>query len=165
MHQFTETIRCWTFLIVAGFCLAAFSAAEAGASDGDVAIVVHPGVAVEDLSLAQIRRILLGDRQFWSSDLRVTLLMRAPVARERDVVLKIIYQMSEAQFRQYWIAKVFRAEVSVGPKIVYSNEMAIELVDIIPGSIAFVDAGQIPKGLKVLRMDGRLPGDQSYPLR
>ncbi|MBI3597712.1 MAG: hypothetical protein HY203_11245 [Nitrospirae bacterium] len=135
------------------------------ATNGDVAVVVHPDVPADDLSLAEVRRLLLGDRQFWSYDLPVTLLIRAPIARERDVVLKIIYQMSEAQFRQYWIAKVFRAEVAVGPKIVYSNEMATGLVGSIPGSISFVDAAQVPNGLKVLKVDGHLPGEKEYPLR
>ena len=72
--------------------------------------------------------------------------------------------MSEAQFRQYWISKVFRAEASSGPKIVYSNEMATELVEAIPGSVAFVDSTQVPKGLKTLKIDGKLPGDKGYPL-
>jgi hypothetical protein len=130
-----------------------------------VAVVVHPGVPVNDLSLPDVRKIFMGDRQFWMSNLRVTLLIRAPVAKERDVVLKIIYQMNEAQFRQYWIAKVFRAELAAGPKIVFSNEMATELVGTIPGSIAFVDAAQIPKGLKVLHINGHLPGERGYPLR
>ena len=30
---------------------------------------------------------------------------------------------------------------------------------------AFVDAAQVPKGLKVLRIDGHLPGEKGYPLR
>ena len=97
--------------------------------------------------------------------MRVTLLVRAPVARERDVVLKTVYRMTEGQFRQYWISKVFRAESSSGPKIVYSNEMAADLVLSIPGSIAFVDATQVPKGLKVLKIDGKLPGEKGYPLK
>jgi len=63
-----------------------------------------------------MRKLLLGDRQFWNSNLRVTLLIRAPDTRERKVVLKTIYRMSEAQFRQYWISTVFRAEAG-GPKI------------------------------------------------
>ncbi len=87
------------------------------------------------------------------------------MARERDVILKTVYKMSEAQYRQYWIGKVFRAETAAGPKIVYSNEMAAELVVNIPGSLAFVDASQIPKGAKVLKIDGHLPGDKNYPLR
>ena len=151
--------------LVTWLCLALFSAALALPAGADVAVVVHPSVPADDLSFAEVRKILLGDRQFWSSSLRVTLLIRAPVARERDVVLKNVYQMTEAQFRQYWIGKVFRAEAASGPKIVYSNEEATELVATLPGSIAFVDASRIPKGLKVLKIDGRLPGEPGYKLR
>jgi hypothetical protein len=135
------------------------------APEMDVAIVVRPDVPVENLTFAELRRVLLGDRQFWSSNLRVTLLVRAPGARERDVVLKTIYQMSEAQFRQYWIAKVFRAEAASGPRVVYSNDMALELAMAMPGAVAFVDAAQVPKGLKVVKINGVLPGDKNYPLR
>jgi ABC-type phosphate transport system substrate-binding protein len=134
-------------------------------AENDIAVVVRPDTPADNLSLAEIRKLLLGERQFWTSNLRVTLLIRAPAARERDVVLRTIYQMSEAQFRQYWITKIFRAEASSGPKIVYSNEMAAELVQSIPGSVAFVDAGQAPKGLKILKIDGKLPGEKGYPLR
>ncbi len=130
-----------------------------------VAIVVSPDVPVDEVSFAEVRKLFLGERQFWNPKLRVVLLMRAPIAPERDVVLKTIYQMSEAQFRQYWISKVFRADVSAGPKIVYSTEMANELVSEIPGAVAFVDASQVPKGLKVLKIDGKLHGDKAYPLR
>lgn len=129
-----------------------------------IAIVVRSDLPVQNVSFAELRRLMLGDRQFWSSNLKVTLLVRAPGAREREVVLKTIYQMSEAQFRQYWIAKVFRAEAASGPRIVYSNEMATELAAEIPGAVAFVDASQVPKGLKMLRVDGRLPGEPGYPL-
>jgi len=134
------------------------------ANSADVAIVVRPDVPVENLSFSELRRLMLGDRQFWSSNLKVTLLVRAPGAREREVVLKTIYQMSEAQFRQYWIAKVFRAEAASGPRIVYSNEMAAELAAAIPGAVAFVEAGQIPPGLKVLKINGLLPNQSGYPL-
>jgi len=131
----------------------------------DIAVVVHPDTPVTDLSLAEVRKVLLGERQYWTSKLPVVLLIRAPVARERDVVLRVIYQMSEAQFKQYWVAKIFRAEVASPPKIVYSNDVQLELVSAIPGAIAFVDARNVRPGLKVLRVDGHLPGEQGYPLR
>lgn len=153
--------RKWKSIMFAG---SLFGAASGIAFASDIAIVVHPDVPVENLTFAEVRKLLMGDRQFWNSDLRVTLLVRAPIARERDVVLKTIYQMTEARFRQYWIAKVFRAETPVGPKIVYSSDMAIDLVAQIPGSITFVDASQIPEGLKVLKINGHLPGEKGYPL-
>jgi hypothetical protein len=138
---------------------------SAQAAGGDIAVVVRADLPVDGLTLAQTRKLLLGEQQFWNSNLRVTLLLRAPSARERDVVLKVIYGMNEAEFRQYWISRMFRAEAVSGPKVVYSNEMATELVNALPGSVAFVDATQVPKGLKVLKIDGKLPGQAGYPLK
>jgi hypothetical protein len=131
----------------------------------DVAVVVHPDTPINDLSLADVRKVFLGDRQYWTSNLPVVLLIRAPIARERNVVLKIIYQMTEAQFKQYWIAKIFRAELASAPKVVYSNDMANDLVTAVPGAIAFIDAHEVRAGAKVLRVDGHLPGEPGYPLR
>jgi hypothetical protein len=131
----------------------------------DIAVIVHPDTPVSDLSLSEVRKVLLGERQYWNSKLPVVLLIRAPVARERDVVLRVIYQMSEAQFKQYWVAKIFRAEIVSPPKIVYSNDLQYDLVTAMPGAIAFVDARNVRPGLKVLRVDGHLPGERDYPLR
>jgi len=141
------------------------SGAQTTRSGTDIAVVVHPDTPVSDMSLSDVRKVLLGERQYWSSKLPVVLLIRAPVARERDVVLRVIYQMSEAQFKQYWVAKIFRAEAASPPKIVYSNDMQYELISGIPGAIGFMDAHNVRPGLKVLRVDGHLPGDREYPLR
>ena len=141
-----------------------FSSAQT-ARDSDVAVVVNADTPVTDLSLSEVRKVFLGERQYWNSKLPVVLLIRAPVARERDVVLRVIYQMTEAQFKQYWVAKIFRAEVTAPPKIVYSNDLQYELVSAIPGAIAFVDSRSVRPGVKVVRVDGTLPGDKSYPLR
>jgi hypothetical protein len=112
-----------------------------------------------------LRRIFLGDRQFWSSSLPVVVLMRAPAAREREVLLKDVYEMSEAQVRQHWIGKVFRAEAVSAPQMFYSDEEILQALAATPGSIAAVDVGRVPRGLKVLRVDGHLPGEPGYRLR
>jgi ABC-type phosphate transport system substrate-binding protein len=135
------------------------------APDVDIAVVVHPDTPITNLSVAEVRKVFLGDRQYWSTNVPVVLLIRAPVARERNVVLKTIYQMSDAQFKQYWIAKIFRAESASAPKVVYSNDMANELVSAIPGAIAFIDSREVRPGAKIVRVDGKLPGEPGYPLR
>ncbi len=158
--------RSVALLILGCLCLLSFSPLAAQTSRGsDIAVVVHPDTPLSNLSLSEVRRFFLGERQYWTAKFPVTLLIRAPTARERHVVLKVIYQMSEAQFNQYWIAKVIRAEAASPPKIVYSNDTANELVTAIPGAIAFMDARDVRPGLKVLRVDGLLPGDPNYPLR
>jgi ABC-type phosphate transport system substrate-binding protein len=134
------------------------------AAPSDVAVVVRADTPVDNLSFADVRKLFMGDRQYWSSNLRVTLLIREPAAREREVVVKTLYGMTEAQFRQYWISKIFRLEASIGPKIVYSSDMATELVTAVPGAVTFMDSSIVPKSLKILKIDSRLPGEKGYRL-
>jgi hypothetical protein len=130
-----------------------------------IAIVVHKDTRIDDLSLQELRNIFLANQQFWPDRTRITLMMRAPKSDERDFVLNRIYQMDEAQFRQYWIAKMFRAEVPSGPKIVFSNDMALALVIAIPGSISFIKSDEVTDEVRLVKVDGKLPGDEGYPLK
>lgn len=133
--------------------------------NGGIAIVVHKDTEISDLSMTELRNIFLANQQFWSNRSRIILLVRAPKSDERDYVLNTIYQMDEAQFRQYWIAKMFRAEVPRGPKVVFSTNMTLDLVVAIPGSISFMRADQVSEDVKILRVNGKLPSDEGYPLK
>jgi len=135
------------------------------AQNTDIAVIAHPQVPVDNVSLTELRRMLLGDREFWTAGQRITLLIRAPVARERDAAVQTVCKMTEAQFRQHWIGKVFRNETPSGPKVVYSLDMAVDQVAHTPGAITFVAAGAVPKGAKVLKIDGLSPGQPGYKLR
>jgi len=148
--------------ILASYLL--LSALVPAAHAGAVAVVVNPTVNVDDLSFAEFRRIMLADRQFWATGQPITLIVRAPVALERTVLLERVYRMSEARYREYWVAKVFRGEASDGPRLVLSSEEALDLVGVIDGAITVVDADDVPEGLKVLTIDGLLPSEAGYAL-
>jgi hypothetical protein len=148
--------------ILALFAALLLAPARPAAAEDALAVVVNPSVQLDDLEFAELRKIMLGDRQFWPSGERVTLIIRGPVAPERTVLLEQVYKMSEAEFRQYWIAKVFRAEARAGPRVVVSNDEAADLVGVIPGAITVIKASDVPEGLKVLKIDGRSPGAAGY---
>ena len=153
-------------LLLLVWLLACSWAGPLGAQTGaDIAVVVHPDVAIDNLTLPELRRILLGDREFWSAGVRVTLLIRAPIARERDIAVQSVCQMTEAQFRTHWIGKVLRAETPNTPKIVYSTEMGLDQVARLPGAISFVPISQVGRSVKVLKIDGRAPGQAGYRLK
>jgi hypothetical protein len=151
-------------LLLAGSPSGSAAAAPQAGKSGDLAIVVHPSTPISDLSFADLRQVFMGERQYWTRDMPVILLIRAPASAERDAVLKTIYQMKEAQFKQFWIAKIFRAETATPPKIVYSSDSTNQLVTAVPGAIAFMVASDVRPGLKVLRVDGHLPGEPGYRL-
>lgn len=154
------------------FCLIALlivpiesTCADEVVTSSSIAIVVHKATEVDNLSLDELRSIFLADQQFWKNRKRIILLVRAPQSDERDFVLNRIYRMSEAQFRQYWISKMFRAEVPRGPKIVFSTDMTLELVIAIPGSISFMRAVDVTDDVKLVRIGGKLPSENGYPLQ
>ena len=150
----------WFFLAL---CIG-LSGSAARADETSVAIVVHPNVTVTDVSMDQLRKIFLAQQQFWEGGSRITVLVGAPGARERGLVLERVYRMTEREFRKYWIAKIFRAEVPSGPKIVLTSTMALELVTAIPGSISFIPASAVTGSAKILSIDGLMPGQPNYPL-
>ena len=132
-------------------------------AQSDLAIVA-PRDAGQPLSFTELRQVLKGDRQYWNPDLPVVLFVRAPTSAERSAVLDVIYQMSEPQFKQYWIAKQFRAETATSPKNMRSNVLTQQFVASTPGAIGFMAASDVKPGVKILKIEGRLPGEAGYKL-
>lgn len=134
-------------------------------SKAPIAVIVHPQVPEDEVSFAELRRIFRGERLFWAKDLTITLLTPSRGTPERKVLLEKIYQQrSEAQYQHHWINKLFSDEGQRAPKITGSPEMSASLARVIPGAIALVPADRIPEGVKVLRIDGKRPGEGGYPL-
>ena len=152
-------------ILLVPMLLPGVTGAESSIGQNGLAIIVHKNSAINNLSMAELRNIFLANQQFWSDRGRIILLVRAPQSDERDFVLNTIYQMDEAQFRQYWIAKMFRAEIPRGPKIVFSTDMTLDLVVAIQGSISFMRADKVTDAVKLVRVDGKLPADDGYPLK
>jgi ABC-type phosphate transport system substrate-binding protein len=162
MMRFGSRLVLAAALVCGVAILIPLSASAQGA--GDLAIVTHPGTPVSQLSFTELRQVLKGDRQYWSPDLPVVLFVRAPTSAERSAVLNVIYQMSEPQFKQYWIAKQFRAETATSPKNMRSNDLTQQFVALTPGAIGFMAANDVKPGVKILRIEGRLPGEAGYKL-
>lgn len=144
-----------------------FAAPAQGAGQAvAIAVIVNEDVPVDELSLSELRRIFRGERLFWHKDLTITLLAPPRGSREREVLLGKIYEgRGEAEYQRFWINKLFDKGGQTAPKITGSPQMSAGLVREIPGAIALVPADRIPRGVKVLRIDGRSPGEAGYPLR
>ena len=135
------------------------------ATEADVAIVVNASNPVNNLTLPELRKIYLGERQYWKADTPIVPLMRSTGAREREVLLRVVFQMSPEQYTHYWVGKVMRAEAANPPAAVFSFGMMHEGVRGNPGAIGYVNFNDLRPGVKVLRIDGLLPGAPGYALR
>jgi len=134
-------------------------------SRNDLAVVVNPHTPIDNISLEDLRKIFLGERQFWSSNVPVVPLIRPQGTPEREVVLRVLFKMTEIEYKKYWITKVFRAEATNEPTVALTNSFANDAVAAIPGSVTVENAKDVPRGVKVLKIDGHKPGEPGYPLR
>ena len=128
-----------------------------------VTVIVNQDNPVENLSLAELRDILSGQRTYWSAGRPVSLiLMPSPDTAERRTVLSVVLAMNEASYRKHWVGRVFRAESASAPTTADSPDVA-RAVARIRGAIGLV--AQAAPNVRVVRINGALPGDAAYPLR
>jgi ABC-type phosphate transport system substrate-binding protein len=130
----------------------------------DVAVVVNQENAVSNLSVGELRKILVGEKRSWPGGSPIKLFVRGSGTRERLVLLKLL-GMSEMDYKQYWTAQVYRGEAQAEPVELPSIGMTKEAVSTYRGAITLIGASDLKSGMKVLKVDGHLPGQEGYPLR
>jgi len=143
--------------------LAGLAGIAAVAQTDDVAVVVSEKNHVVNLTKPELRKIFAGEKRSWAGGQAIRLFVRAPGAHERAVLLKLL-DMSESEYKRYWTAQVFRGEAQAEPIALFSNGMQKEAVVLYPGALALVNFQDVKPGMKVVRVDGHLPGDAGYPL-
>src|SRR5262245_16317499 len=90
-------------------CLSLAQQNQTGATN-DVAVVVNSLNPVDSISSLELRKIFAGEKQSWSSSLPIFVMVRAPQARERDVLLNRVLRMSESEYKQHWVKKIYSGE-------------------------------------------------------
>ena len=134
------------------------------AQDQDIAVVVNPKNPITNVTRSDLRKIFAGEKRTWSGGVSVKLFVRVPGSYERRVLLRLL-GMSEGEYKQYWIAQVFHGDAQAEPVALFSNGMQKEAIIAFPGAIALMALQDVKSNMKVVKVDGHLPGEPGYPLR
>jgi hypothetical protein len=141
------------------------AATPAAAAKHAYAVIASGDVDAGTMSLADVRRIFLLDRRFWKPGKPVVTLMPPNGSSQRAFVLGKLCSLTEPGYRQFVLGKMYRGELDLAPKVVASDEDAAAFVAASRGAIAIVDAEAAhAHECHVLRVAGKLPGDEGYPL-
>jgi len=146
---------------VAGLLLGLLPALQASA---DVALIVNPQNPEGELSASDVKAIFRQEQQHWKSGGKIYLVLQEAGSPEKDLVLKRIYGLSDEELKQFWLGKLFRGEIASFPYVAPSNISAKRLVAKAARALAFVDASLVDGTVKVIRIDGKQPGDPGYLL-
>lgn len=141
------------------------SRVQAAHSKEGLAIIVNRENPVENLSMAELRTVFLGERSHWPNGRRITLVMMEPGQPERDAVVRDVCRLSESDLRRRYLQGLLTGEVLVSPKTLASPVGVRKFVFNVPGAIGYLRSEDIDNSVKVVRIDGHLPSDADYPLK
>jgi ABC-type phosphate transport system substrate-binding protein len=157
-------MRTKTLLMPLLICLTSLVCVRVAAAQAeDMAVVVNDHNPVTKMSRAELRKIFAGEERSWSAGLPIKVFVRAPGTHERGALLKLL-GMTESEYEQYWTGQVFRGEAQAEPSTLPSNGMQREALIAYPGAVALVSLQDVKAGMKVLRVEGRMPGEAGYRL-
>ncbi|MFN8058091.1 MAG: hypothetical protein U0Q12_24390 [Vicinamibacterales bacterium] len=151
-------LACAAVLLLASETPRAQAAAPATA-----AVVVNADVVPASIGIAQLRDILLGDRQHWAGRQRV-IVFRPASGPEWEVVLSRALRMSASAYAKRLLTNRYAGELAEGPRMVDSTLEVRRLVARTSGGLGIVSAADVDASVKLLRIDGLAPGDAGYVL-
>lgn len=153
------------FSIVAVAILLVAAYSGIAQSGGNVAVVVNPANPIDNITAADLHKIYAGDKSSWGGGLIVAAFVRTAPSHERDVLLKAIMKMTDSQYQEAWVKKVYSGAAAHEPLALPSNSMQLEAVRSQKGGIAFIAASEVKDGVKVIKVDGVAPGGAGYSLK
>jgi hypothetical protein len=146
---------------------AAGVAAHAQCPGGGLAVIVNKANPTESLSIAQLRKLILGDVRTWPDKKPVVLISRDAASDVFKCVLSSVVRMSDAEYRRYIVGAEFRGGDPLAVKMVGSGAGAAKIIAGSAGSIAVVQAAELPAiaaMVRVVKISGKSPGEAGYPL-
>jgi ABC-type phosphate transport system substrate-binding protein len=150
----------------AGLILAPRTRVQAARNDQkSLAIIVNRGNSIDDLSTSELRAIFLGQRSHWPNGRRITLVMMESGQPERETVLREICRLSESDFRRRFLQGLLSGEVLVSPKTLATPVGVRKFVFNVPGAIGYLKPEDADDSVKIISIDGRLPGNEGYSLK
>jgi hypothetical protein len=120
---------------------------------------------VDNLTLAELRKIFLGTRSHWPNGRRIAVVMLESGYAERETILRDVYHMSEDRYRDHFLKGLFTDDVFVSPKTLSAPAVVRKFVFNAPGAIGYLRASDADDSVKVVRIDGLLPADKDYRLQ
>jgi hypothetical protein len=138
--------------------------AGAFASASDVAVIVHPSNVQADISMSDLVRVFRLDQPRWKAGDKIDLVLQAGVSSKQDIILSRIFHMKVDELQAFWLGRVFRGELPAPPRAFASDVSVRQYVAANPRAIGYIDAAMLDETVKVLRIDGKQPGDTGYVL-
>ncbi|SRR6266436_1020804 len=80
-------------------------------------------------------------------------------------MLRVIYRMNDSDLDKYFFLREYQGEFSTYPTALATPGEVRRFVSNTPGAVGYLRVSDVDNSVKVVRVNGLLPGDDSYTLR
>jgi phosphate transport system substrate-binding protein len=148
---------------LAALLAAAWAVGAARAEDDSIAVIVNRASTVDELSIAELRRIYQGQKTRWNDGSSIMVVNRPTASSIRSAFYRAVLNAEPAQeFYQKGSPIPFKT-------LLQGSDIATKrLVARMPNAIGYISLQQVDETVKVLAIDGVRPvqgAEDSYPLR
>lgn len=145
-----------------------FAGAPVPAANADpavpLAIVVGKHSSLTNLTSYELKHLYLGEFVTDPDGKRIIPLNQAVASHDRQSFDAAVLGMSTQQQASYWIDRRIRG-MSGSPRAVDSSDLAQRVVARLEGTLTYLPLSAVGPEVKIVRVDGKLPTDPSYPVR
>jgi ABC-type phosphate transport system substrate-binding protein len=131
----------------------------------DLAIVVNKACNMDNISSADLAKVFKAEKLKNGDGVKYVLATQAAESAEKKCVLENIYKMSDSDYEKFFLQAVFAGSVAAPPKVVAGSSAVKAFISSAPGAICYMKASDADSSVKVLKVDGKAPGDADYPLK
>ncbi len=131
-------------------------------ADEPLAVVVSDSSTIPDISMNELERFYLGKTTMLPDGNEIVLLAYTPAA---ELFYKKVLDMSTLEVRRHWMKLVFEGEFATPPE---EYRYADELKDMVckkREAISFMPLSEVDSCMRILKLDGKIPGDEGYLLK
>ncbi len=132
-------------------------------------VVVHPSNTVGNLSAAGLRGIFVGTVTHWPNQTKIVLAHRGNESRANQFLMGRFLNTSWQDYKRSLESLEFSGQEPVIIRVLNSDPAACKFVFNVPSALALVETGSINapecRQVRVLKIDGLLPGQSGYRLK
>ena len=129
-----------------------------------LAVIVGKGNPLESATFAELQKYFRAEKTKGSDGNKIAIVMLAAGQPERGAALREIYKMTEGEYNKYFLQATFTGTVAAAPKALPSAAAVKKFVAETPGAIGYLPGSEVDDSVKVVKVDGHLPGEPEYKL-
>ena len=126
-----------------------------------LAVIVHPSTSLTNISLARLRQTFRSEYAEDDAGKRLIPFNTKIGTSERIVFDRAVLGLEPGEVGRFWIQSPIRDE-GLPPRTLPAPLLAVRVAAAYPGAITYVRVSAVTSAVRVLKVDGKSPGQPGY---